>query len=286
MKARFLRSIAGQQISRVSVFVLIALILLFVLAACISRAIIGETVNHQEILVFAASSLTDAFTEIVADYEAARPNTRIVLNFASSSQLAAQLRERVGADVYASANNRQMELMIDEGLIASSSVVSFASNRLTVIVPVENSAGIHTLTDLGNPGVGLVLAVEGVPVRDYADQLIENLPEELQVSIYANLVSEESNVRQVVAKVALGEADAGIAYQSDITPDIAGRVIVIDFPEEMNVVASFPIGITTSSNNPAAADDFVQFVLSDHGQRILQKWGFGPASSEKSEQLE
>ncbi|MAT97902.1 MAG: molybdate ABC transporter substrate-binding protein [Anaerolineaceae bacterium] len=230
----------------------------------------------QEITVFAASSLTDAFTELAATFEAQNEGVEMVLNFAGSSQLAAQLSEGAVADVFAPANPAQMEAVVDNGRIAAGSEKLFVSNRLTVIVPDDNPAEITALKDLAQPGVQMILAVEGVPVRQYTDEIVAALPADFQTQFYGNLVSEEDNVRQVAAKIALGEADAGIVYTSDVTPDIATQVRQIPIPEAQNVVAAYPIAPLADAPSPTLAQSFIDFVLSDKGQAILSRWGFGP----------
>ncbi|RPJ35503.1 MAG: molybdate ABC transporter substrate-binding protein, partial [Planctomycetaceae bacterium] len=162
----------------------------------------------ETITVFAASSLTDAFEEIGAAFEAENPGVDVVFNFGSSSSLATQLAEGAPADVFASANPKQMQVAQDAGRITGSPRI-FARNRLAVIVPADNPAGIESVTDLAKPGLLLVLAAPGIPVRDYTDTMLDQLGEDMKSAVLANLVSEEDNVRQVVAKVALGEADAG-----------------------------------------------------------------------------
>jgi molybdate transport system substrate-binding protein len=237
----------------------------------------APTANQApEITVFAAASLTDAFTELAAAYEAQNPGVAVLLNFGSSSQLAAQLREGVPADVFASANPAQMEAVIAAERVQPANTAVFATNRLTVIVPTDNPANITNLADLAQPGVQLILAGEGVPVREYTDEIIATLPADFQTRFYSNLVSDEDNVRRVVAKIALGEADAGVVYTSDITPDIAQRVQQIPFPQAENVRASYPIAQLVDARNPARAQTFVEFVLSAEGQAILARWGFEP----------
>ena len=161
--------------------------------------------RDEEIVVFAASSLTEAFTQIAESYEAANPGSRVILNFGASSQLAAQIIEGAPADVFASANETQMARVVEE-LGATGNSTTFTTNRLTIIVPRDNLANITTPADLGNPAIRLVLAVPGVPVRDYTDQSLARLSAGDEVwldAVYMNLVSEEDNVRLAVGKVML-----------------------------------------------------------------------------------
>jgi molybdate transport system substrate-binding protein len=235
--------------------------------------------DAQTLTVFAASSLTDAFEEIATAFEAANPGVDIAFNFASSSDLATQLSEGAPADIFASANARQMTVATDAGRIAGRPY-TFVKNRLVLIVPADNPADIQSLRDLANEGVNLVIAAPDVPVRDYTNTMLDRLAadpgygEEYRTAFLANVVSEEENVRQVSAKVALGEADAGIVYLSDVTPDIADEVLALPIPDALNTIATYPIAVTNDSANPELAQAFVDFVLSDAGQDALVSWGF------------
>ncbi len=258
---------------------LITVLMLLGLVSCLSFTEVDGR-KPDELIVFAAASLSDSFTELEGAFEQAHPGVNLVMNFASSSQLAAQLREGVRADVFASANENQMQIAVASGRVDSAEVRLFAANMLTIVVPTGNPADIQTLEDLGNADVSLLMAVEGVPVRGYADQIISALPESTQAKIYANLVSEESNVRQVSTKIALGEADAGIVYASDITPDIVELVENIRIPDSLNVVAAYPIAMIKDSQTKDFAKSFIDFLLSEIGQNVLANWGFLPIQTE------
>lgn len=233
----------------------------------------------RELVVFAAASLTDAFTEIGAAFEAENPNVRVLFSFGGSSDLALQLNEGAPADVFASANEAQMTVARDGGRIAGEPQ-TFAQNRLVLIVPADNPAEIRSLRDLANDGVKLIIAAPNVPVRTYTDSLLERLAadvtygEAYRTAVMGNVVSEEQNVRQVSAKIALGEGDAGIVYISDVTPDIAAEVQTITIPDDLNTIASYPIAVTNDSANPDLAQAFVDYVLSDAGQDTLAAWNF------------
>ncbi len=247
------------------------IMLAIALASCAPAA-----ASKQELVVFAAASLTDAFGEIGTSFEAAHPGAEVLFNFAGSSSLVTQLTEGAPADVFASANEKQMQVAVDAGRIAGDPAL-FLTNRLTIIVPADNPAGLQSPQDLADPGLRLVLAAPGVPVRDYSEQSIALLGDQsFQEAVYANVASEEPDVRQVATKVALGEADAGIVYTSDVTPDIADQVLQIPIPDEQNVVARYPIAVVEDAPEEVLARQFVDFVLSPEGQSILQKWGFGP----------
>ena len=249
-------------------------LLLLSLVACATGSSGPE--KSTAIVVLAASSLTNAFTELAEAFMVQNEDVQVVLNYAGSSQLAAQLQEGAPADLFAPANVTQMARVIETGRINAGSETMFVSNRLTIIVPIDNPARIATLTDLAQPGVRLLLAAEGVPARQYTDEIIAGQPAPFQTQFYANVVSAEENVRQVAAKIALGEADAGIVYNSDVTPDLVARVGQIIIPDEQNVVALYPIAPLADAANPALAQTFIDFVLSPDGQAILAKWGFEP----------
>jgi molybdate transport system substrate-binding protein len=240
----------------------------------------SQAESTHELTVFAASSLTDALTEIGQTFEAHNPGVKVIFNFASSSDLALQLTEGAKADVFASANQKQMDNVDKAGLLEARPD-TFATNRLVVIIPADNPALIQAPVDLQKEGIKLVLAAPDVPVRDYAEQVLDKLSadpaygEGFKTAVLANLVSEEANVRQVVTKVALGEADAGIVYTSDVTPDVAGKLLRIDIPDASNIVAIYPIAIIRDAPGLETARSFVAFVLSQDGQAILKKWGFG-----------
>jgi len=208
-----------------------SLMLATLLTACSSAA--GLTPSRAEdvpptaipeqrtLTVFAAASLTDAFTEIGENFEAANPGVTVTFNFAGSQALRTQIEEGAPADVFASAHAKEMDTLVAGNFVDTSAPQIFLNNKLVVILPAENPAGIEKLEDLTTPGLKLVLAAEEVPVGTYARQSLElmnaQFGTEFKDKVLANVVSNEDNVKQVVAKVQLGEADAGIVYTSDAT---------------------------------------------------------------------
>lgn len=234
-----------------------------------------------EIVVFAAASLTDAFEDIANAFEAGHPGTRVTMNFGGSPALRTQLQEGASGDIYAPADTDNMQQALDAGVVIDAGRI-FTRNRLAVIVPAGSPAGITALQDLGNQGVQLVLATSDVPVGRYARKSIDKMHadgsfgEGFTSRTLANVVSEEPNVKAVVTKVQLGEADAAIVYVTDVTADIAGDVSVIDIPDDFNVVATYPIAVTTSAENTVGAEALIAFVLSEEGQAILENYGFQP----------
>lgn len=235
-----------------------------------------------ELVVFAAASLTDAFEEIGAAFTAENPHVSVLFSFGGSSSLATQLGQGAPADVFASANARQMAVAVESERILDDVAQIFAENYLVLVVPAENPADIESLDDLAVEGVQLILAAPEVPIRAYTDAIFtlmaedEAYGESYVAAVLANLVSEEPNVRQVAAKIALGEADAGIIYLSDVTPDLAERVIAIPIPEALNTLAVYPIAPVADSAAPETAQAFIDFVLSEEGQAILAAWNFVP----------
>jgi molybdate transport system substrate-binding protein len=168
------------------------------------------------------------------------------------------------------------------GRVAVDAGRPFARNRLVVIVPAENPAGLETLQDLSRPGVKVVLAAPEVPAGSYAQEFLNQasgapgFPAGYGAAVLANVVSYEENVRSVLSKVVLGEADAGIVYSSDAGPEVASRVSRLAIPDALNVVASYPIAAVAGSGNAQLAEDFVGLVLSPQGQAILARHGFEP----------
>ncbi|HYM15346.1 MAG TPA: molybdate ABC transporter substrate-binding protein [Dehalococcoidia bacterium] len=232
-----------------------------------------------KITVFAAASLTDAFKQIAVDFEAANPATSVEFNFGGSPALVAQLDQGATADVLATADQKNMRAALDKGLVRDAGV-PFAKNRLVIIVPKSNPAAIASAMDLVKTGVKLVLAQQGVPVGDYARQSIAKLGADagygaaFSRKVLANVVSEEPNVKAVVTKVQLGEADAGIAYVTDVTAGVAGDVTMLPIDDQFNVIATYPIAITRHAGKRDVAQAFIDFVLSDTGQGVLKRYGF------------
>jgi molybdate transport system substrate-binding protein len=231
--------------------------------------------------VFAAASLTDAFEELGALFQRGHPGITVRFNFAGSQQLAAQLEHGASADVFASADQRWMAQVQRLGLAAGDPVV-FAHNRLVVVLPAENPARIQRLEDLARPGLKLVLAADAVPAGRYSREVLRNLSRrpgfgsDYAQQVLGNVVSEEENVRGVVAKVQLGEADAGVVYHSDVTPAIGEKLRVIDIPATANIVASYPIVVLSTSGAPVAAGAFVELVRGVEGRATLAKHGLTP----------
>jgi molybdate transport system substrate-binding protein len=230
--------------------------------------------------VFAAASLTQAFGDIGKAFEAANPGVTVTFNFAGSQTLQTQIQQGAPADVFASASGTNMDALVTGGFVDKAAPQVFLTNILVVILPPANPANVQTLQDLAKPGLKLVLGDATVPAGKYARQILDNMSKDptygtdFSTKVLANVVSNETDVKQVVAKVQLGEADAGIVYVSDAIA--APTLKTIEIPADLNVVAKYPIAPLLKSANPDLAAQFVAYVLSADGQATLKKWGFTP----------
>jgi molybdenum ABC transporter molybdate-binding protein len=230
------------------------------------------------ITVMAAASLGEAFQELGRQFEAQHSGMRVQFNFAGSQQLAQQLAQGAEADVFASANQEQMDVAVQAGRVATGSADIFTHNQLAIIYPANNPAGLVELGDLARPGLKLVLAASEVPAGRYGLEMLEKASGHPSFSplfkeaVLQNVVSYETNVKSVLAKVALGEADAGIVYTSDVN-DQVGQIAI---PEALNVSAAYPIATIQDGAHADLAGAFVDLVLSPDGQQILIKYGFIP----------
>ncbi len=240
----------------------------------------GQSGTPVTLHVFAAASLTESFNEIKAQYGKAHPQVKIVYNFDGSQILAQQINNGANADVFASADQVNMQKVAN--LTKSPRV--FVKNKLTVIVPVNNPGNISSLKDLSRKGVKLVLAAPAVPAGKYAQQILDKMGKSSEYgpayesAVKANVVSQEDNVKAVVQKVQLGEADAGIVYTTDVTQAVSQQVKFIAIPDTYNVIASYPIAPLKDSKYPSDAQDFVNYILSPAGQQVLTKYHFIPVS--------
>lgn len=245
----------------------------------------APTPEPVTLTVLAAASLTESFTEIGKAFEAENPGVTVVFNFAGSQALAEQLTQGADADVFASASKKYMTAVQDANIVAADAAKTFVLNRLVVIYPKDNPAGIVTLQDLAKAGVKLDLADQAVPVGQYSLDFLDKTVEDASFdptfkdSVLANVVSYEENVKAVLTKVSMGEADAGIVYVSDITSEAADKVGTITIPDSLNTIATYPIAPISASNNAALAQAFVDYVLSDAGQETMAKYNFIPAAN-------
>src|SRR2546421_2743559 len=237
------------------------------LAACAGqRAPAAPTAST--LTVFAASSLTDAFTRIGADFQTAHPGTTVHLTFAGSSPLAAQLRRGAPGHVFASAAQAPMQRLADAGLVSGSPSI-FARNRLQIVVAAGNPRHIGGLADLSRAGLIVLLCAPSVPCGRYASQALH------AAGVAVTPASQEPDVKAVVSKVALGEADAGIVYVTDVKAAGAG-VQGVTIPARFNVTADYPMAVLQDSRQAALARAFINYVLAG-GQQILARDGFAAA---------
>jgi molybdate transport system substrate-binding protein len=212
----------------------------------------------EGLTVFAAASLTEVFQELAPE---------VTFNFAGSDELATQIREGARADVYAAASPRYPGELAAEGLLVDPQI--FATNRLVVVVPADNPAGIESVDDLAGEGVSIVIGAEGVPVGDYTRSVLETMGAE---DVLENVVSNEQDVKGVLGKVVSGDADAGFVYYTDSIA-AGDDVEAIELPAQPLV--EYPIGIVTDSERHEAAEAFIQLVLSEEGRQALEDAGFG-----------
>jgi molybdate transport system substrate-binding protein len=244
--------------------------------AIAAGAATAPTASAETVRVFAAASLTEAFHETAALFEKQHAGDSVELNFAGSQVLRTQIEQGAPADVFASADLAHAAALKAAGLLGPYAV--FARNKLVLVVPA-GSPKVTRLQDASRPGVKVLVAGPTVPVGRYTTQVLGKLGaaglygDDFQGRVQANVVSQETNVRAVLAKVALGEADAGFVYVTDAAT-AAQKLQTIDIPERYNVVAEYPIGLVTKGGAAAQAKAFVDLVLGPEGQAILHKHGF------------
>lgn len=229
----------------------------------------GDGSAGGSVLVFAAASLTDAFADVEAAFEAAHPGTDVQLNLAGSSSLREQILAGAPADVFASANANNMDAVVEAGAIDGEPRV-FVRNALQIAVPAGNPGGVTGLESLADDDLLVGLCAEGVPCGDLARDALD------QAGVEASLDTNEPDVRALLTKIAVGELDAGIVYATDVLV-ADGDVEAVDLPPAVDVRATYPIAVLGRTPHPGPAEDFVEFVLSEAGQEILAAHGFEPA---------
>lgn len=218
----------------------------------------------EELTVFAASSLREAFSDLAQLFEQQHEGTRVALQFAGSQELRVQIDNGAAADVFASADEKQMTLL---GALATRPQ-TFAHNQPVLIVPRDNPAGLRVFKDLPRAR-RIVLGATEVPIGAYSDRILAAA----HLDLGGRVVSRELNVRQVLAKVELGEADAAIVYRTDTA---RSDVRVIPIPPELNVTALYPVAVLAHSRHPALAAQFVALLRSPAGVATLARFGFTP----------
>lgn len=226
----------------------------------------GKVAARTELTVFAAASLAAAFQHVAMTFERARPDMKVRLNFAGSSTLVQQIQQGAPADVFASADETNMQKLVQSGAVAGAPQL-FARNRLQIIVAAGNPKAITGLADLAKPGLTIALCGPTVPCGDYAAKAFD------KAGVAAPAASQELDVKAVVAKVAMGEADAGIVYVTDVRA--AGDTVMgVDISDSANMIARYPIAALKNAPNQAGGAAFVEFVRSPKAQRSLAEFGF------------
>jgi molybdate transport system substrate-binding protein len=244
-----------------------------ILAAIISLACGGGSGGppvSDSISVFAAASLTDAFKALGRSFEKASAGTAVKFNFAGSPTLVTQIEQGARADVFASADTANMDKLATDGFTTGATPAVFAHNKLEIVVGPNNPKRIAGLADLARPGVIYISAGPTVPAGKYAMQALA------KAGVTVAAKSLETDVKSVISKVQLGEADAGIVYTTDVKA--AGtRVSGVQIPDQFNIVATYPITAVKDTENALTANAFIAFVTSSEGQAILASYGFQPA---------
>lgn len=221
-----------------------------------------------EITVFAASSLTESFAAAAKQFEKRYPDVTVKFDFDSSANLAAQIQQGAPADVFASADEANVQKAVDSGDVTTKPVV-FAKNRLEIAVEKGNPKKVKRLADLAKPGLVVVLCADAVPCGNYAAQAFAN------AGVSVSPASKEENAKATLSKVSLGEADASVVYVTDVKA-AKGEVGGVEIPDRQNVTATYPIAVTKDTRNSVAAKAWVQFIQSKTVQATLRKFGFLP----------
>ncbi|MET1060167.1 MAG: molybdate ABC transporter substrate-binding protein [Nocardioides sp.] len=228
----------------------------------------GDDGNGDTTLtVYAAASLTSTFEQIGEEFEKAHDGVKVEFNFAGSSDLVAQIQQGAPADVFASADTANMDKLTTPDDLIGSGPENFASNTMEIAVPPDNPAGIASLQDLTKDGVNLVICAPEVPCGSATQKVAD------AAGLTLEPVSEEQSVTDVLNKVTTGEADAGLVYVTDVKA-AGDKVEGITFPEAADVVNIYPIATIADSRNAELAQDFMDLVLDDTGQSILEEAGF------------
>lgn len=257
-------------IMREILFYSLLIVFLVILSGCTSA--IYDHSKEKELIVFAATNLTEVFTEMKEVFE---ENTgfKVTVSFAGSQTLRTQIEKGAPADVFASADLSHMSSLYQLGLVEKDYILSY--NTLALILPKINPAEINDIIDLSDSKLRLIGGVNEVPIGIYTNQLLEKGNElfgsDFKDNVLSNIVSLEGNTKQIVGKIVIGEGDAGFVYVSDIVPIVQDKVIEIEIPKEMNIIATNTIAVVRETRNAELAQQWIDFVLSDKGQEIFAK---------------
>ncbi len=253
---------------------LVLVTLVFFIGGCTQVTSSRENVQ-EELMIFAAASMTDGVSEIVKKYQSEHPEIHIVTNFAGSKTLRSQIENGAQPDLFISANEKHYKALMEEKLVDPGALL--LTNSMVVAVSNESNTDIQALEDLIKP-CQIVLAEEGVPAGDYARRILQNYADANETKfasqVMAQVVSEETNVRQVLMKVAMGEADAALVYRTDVTDAVKDQVRVIDIDDVYNVIGSYYICTLPQSSSEDKA--LYTYILGAQGDEILTKYGFKP----------
>ena len=260
-----------------------SLVMALAAGGCAAAASQDDT-PADTLTVFAAASLAEPFRAVADAFEADHPDAKVAFNFAGSQALRTQLEHGARADVFASADWEQMAAVRKANLLGNTPEY-FATNRMTVVAP-DGSSAVQGLDDLARPGVSIAIASPEVPAGGYARATLdlmaesEDFPGDFAEAVLANVVTNETNVRAVAQKVALGEVDAGMVYETDAKAAQSENTFrVIEIPLQFNPAAEYPIAMLGEANHQQAALDFIAFVQGDEGQAILREYGFAPPAN-------
>jgi molybdate transport system substrate-binding protein len=251
-------------------------------AAASGAPVPPTSVGPSAVTVFGAASLKGALEQLKAAYESGRPGTTLTISTDSSAALEIQIEQGAPADVFLSADVTNPQHLVDKGL-ADGAAVDFAGNVLTIVVPTDNPGGLTTPADLSKSGVKVIAAGDDVPITKYATQVVDLLarqpgyPADFAAAYAANVASKEDNVKAVIAKVELGEGDAGIVYATDARA--SGRVATIAIPPAASVAAVYAGVVVKGSPNLAAAHAFLDWMTGAEAQLILAQLGFTQAAT-------
>lgn len=248
-------------------------------AAATSTSGAASSATPTNLTIYAAASLGNALKRVEAEYSAAHPGVSFTLSTGSSAALETQIEQGAPADVFLSADTAYADKLAKDGF-ALGQPVAFAGNLLTIVVPKANPAGISSPADLARAGVKIIAAASSVPVQKYAVQLVANLarqpgyPADFAARYEANVVSRETDVAAVLAKVALGEGDAGIVYETDAKS--SSGVTTIAVPPAANIPATYAGAVVEGTSHPDAARAFLTWLGTPDGQAVLASFGFSP----------
>jgi molybdate transport system substrate-binding protein len=235
-----------------------------------------------DLTIFAAASLAGVLDDVKEAYAASHPGTTLTISTDSSAALATQIEQGAPADVFLSADTTNPQRLVSSGLSAGEAV-AFAANKLTIVTPADNPAGISSPADLAKPGLKIIAAGEEVPITTYATQLVANLakeggyPDGFEAAYTANVVSKEDNVKAVIGKIEIGEGDAAIVYDTDAKA--SNGVTIIPVPDSANVTARYAGMVVGASPDQEPARMFLGWLTGPDGQAVLSRFGFLPPSA-------